>query len=164
MTGPSDVAAAVRSHLVSWFSGVSEPDSASVTFVGLEPIEILRFGPDTSNNYFYVTVGCSRYPMVDPSSYNADPVRGPRAEVLLQVHGNAGPESGIARSLAVVAAVPSVEGVVLKEGLMLRLGGPVWKGAPETAVRIEPSGVADFVLPEPASPVQIFSAKPVFED
>ena len=164
MVSPSETAASVRAHLVSWFESLGAPDSASVTFVGLEPIEILRFGPDPQDDYFYVTVGCSRYPMVDPGSYNADPVRGPRAEILLRVKGGVGPESGIARTLAVLAAVPSVDGVVLKEGLMLRLGAPLWKGAEETAVRIEPSGVADLKLPEPADPVRIFSASPTLED
>ena len=64
----------VRAHLRGHFaaSGVdSEPDSASVTFLGTESIEVLRFrSPDGVVRY--VSVGCSRHPMSDPTQIQVD--------------------------------------------------------------------------------------------
>ena len=80
----TDVLDAVRAHLRAHFArtGITgEPDAASVTFLGAESIDILRFGPDSDDVVHYVSLGCSRYPMTDPADIAADPVRGPRAEV-----------------------------------------------------------------------------------
>ena len=44
-----DVLAKVRAHLREHFAGVgikADPDEASVTFLGAEKIDVLRFGPD----------------------------------------------------------------------------------------------------------------------
>ena len=46
----------VRAYLRDHFD--VEPDSASVTFLGAEPIEVLRFRAD--GLVHYVSVGCSR--------------------------------------------------------------------------------------------------------
>ena len=112
MSQPLDpVRAHVRGHFAE--AGIDdEPDSASVTFLGLERVEVLRFGPDPQGVAHYVTLGCSRHPMTEPTSGVADPLLGPRAEVVLTLRATT-PTTGLARSLAVVAATPAVEGVVL---------------------------------------------------
>ena len=114
----------VRAHLREHF-GV-QPDSASVTFLGLEPIEVLRFVGDGLVDY--VSLGCSREP--------------PHVEVVLRLR-NPGPASGLARSMAVLAASPAVEGVELVADALVDLGSPLWVGAPFTAVLLGPSDIPD---------------------
>ena len=65
--------ARVRAHLSAHFSEAgldAEPDAASVTFLGAEPIEVLRFRPPLrlSGVVHYVSLGCSRHPMTDPAA------------------------------------------------------------------------------------------------
>eukprot|EP01133_Synstelium_polycarpum_P025600 gene25600-30739_t len=109
-----------------------DPTAASVTFLGVEPLDVLRFeSPDGLVRY--VTLGCSRHPMGDPNELVADPTRGPRAELVLTLRGGTGVASGVARTLAVLAAAPSVEGVVLLEDALLDLGEPLWKDTAFTA-------------------------------
>jgi hypothetical protein len=138
----------------------TEPQSASVTFVGVEPMSVLRFGPDRGGVYHLVTLGCSRHPMTDPSAAAVDPVRGPRAEVVLSLRGGA-PGQALARSLAVIAATPAVEGVVLAAELLVDLGSPMWPGAPFTAVLLQSSGIPDLVLEPPRDPVRFLAAVPI---
>jgi hypothetical protein len=160
VTQPLD---AVRDHLREHFSGVgidAEPDAASVTFLGVERIEVLRFGPDRDGIAHYVSLGCSRHPMTDPAAGAADPVRGPRAEVMMSLRVTA-PTPGLARSLAVVAATPAVEGVVLVPDGLIDLSGPLWDSAPFTAVLLGESTVADLPLRESYDPVVFFSAVPI---
>jgi len=155
------VLSAVRAHLTDHLSapGDPEPEAASVTFLGLEPIEVLRFrGSDLLR---YATLGCSRHPMSDPTAMVADPSRGPRAELLLTVRDHEGVTNGVHRALAVLAALPAVEGVVLTDDALLDLGEPLWPGAPFTAVLLEPADVPDLDLPEPADPVCFFEARPI---
>ena len=104
----------VRGHLREHF-GV-QPDSASVTFLGIEPIEVLRFATGAAApEVDYVSLGCSREP--------------PHVEVVLRLR-DPGPVSGLARSLAVLAATPAVDGVVLAADALIDLGSPLWAGAP----------------------------------
>lgn len=151
----------VRAHLRGHFAGV-EPDSASVTFLGTEPIEVLRFrrGPDVH----YVSLGCSRHPMTDPTDLVTDPLRGPRAEVVLTLH-DPGPVTGIARSVAIVAATPAVEGVVLVADALIDLGSPLWARpsarVPFTAVLLGHSDIDDLPLDPPLEPVVFLSATPI---
>ncbi|KIA65639.1 suppressor of fused domain protein [Nocardia vulneris] len=134
-------------------------DSASVTFLGLEPIEILRIvGDDVVH---YATVGGSRHPMTDPAALLADPVRGPRAELVLTLRAGTGAASGLAKTLGVLAAAPAVEGVVLQADALMDLGEPMWHNAPFTAVLLGDSGIPEVVLPEPAEPVRYFAVTPV---
>jgi hypothetical protein len=152
---------AVRGHLREHFTGVgidAEPDAASVTFLGVERIEVLRFGPDAGGVAHYVSLGCSRHPMTDPAAGAADPVRGPRAEVVMSLRATAS-TPGLARSLAVVAATPAVEGVVLVADALIDLSGPIWDSAPFTAVLLGESTIPD--LPLPLDPVVFFSAVPI---
>ncbi|MBY3795344.1 suppressor of fused domain protein [Rhodococcus fascians] len=153
------VIAAVRAHLVTEI-GDDNPSSASVTFLGLESLDVLRFGAD-SEVVRYVSLGCSRHPMADPNDMVADPSRGPRAELVLTLRGGAGAASGVHKSLAVLAASPAVEGVVLVEDALLDLGEPLWTNAPFTAVLLGPSDIADLPLPEPFDPVHFFAAVPL---
>ena len=104
----NDLPAAVRDHLRKHFESAgidTEPDGANVTFLGVERIDVLRFGPDlrvgSESLFHYVTVGCSRYPMADGSAAVTDPIRGPRAEIALSLRAGA-PGAGLARSLAVL--------------------------------------------------------------
>lgn len=150
-------------HLRGHFRGVgieTEPQLASVTFVGVERMDILRFGPDRAGVYHHVTLGCSRHPMADPSVVAVDPVRGPRAEVLLSLRGGA-PGPGLARSLAVIAATPAVDSVVLAPELLVDLGSPLWQGAPFTAVLLQSSGIPDLPLELPREPVRFLAAVPI---
>jgi hypothetical protein len=148
------VRAAVLAHY-----GVPSADSALVTFLGLEPIEILRI-PD-GEFVHYVTLGGARHPMADPTAARADPVRGPRAELVLTLRGGVGANAGLPRGLGVLIAVPAVEGVVLQEDALLDLGDPVWRDAPFTAVLLGPSDLAAVPLPAPAEPVRFLSVAPI---
>lgn len=156
----SDPLAAAGRHLREHFADPEpqEPDVASVTFLGIERMDVLRFRRD--GVYSYVSLGCSRYPMTDPAAAVADPLRGPRAEVMLSLR--AGVETtGLARSLAVVAATPAVEGVVLTPDALIDLSGPLWAGAPFTAVLLGASEIPDLLLEPPFDPVQFLAAVPI---
>ncbi len=97
--------------------------------------------------------------MVDPAELLADPVHGPRAEITVALRGPS--PTGLARSVAVVAAAPSVEGVVLEPDALVDLEAPLWQGAPFTAFLLGCSEIGDVVLPEPLSPVSVLSAVPI---
>lgn len=157
--------ATVRSHLRAHFAkaGVgSEPDVASVTFVGADPIEVLRFGPGADGVVHYASLGCSRSPMV--AAELNDGLHGPRAEVVLRLRGRQ-PVTGLARSMAVLAATPSVDGVVLMPDALIDLGTPLWvrphARVPFTAVLLGLSDIADVPLDAPRDPVSFFSATPI---
>lgn len=152
----------VRVHLGAHFG--TEPDVATITFLGAEPIEVLRFRPDAAGVVHYVSLGCSRHPMVDPTEVVADSARGPRAELVLRLR-DPGPATGLARSVAVVAASPAVEGVVLAADALIDLGAPLWARpsgrAPFTAVLLGHSDIAELALGEPRDPVRFLSATPI---
>lgn len=152
-----DVLSDVRAHLLAHFSG--EPDAATVTFLGTQSFEVLRFGPDADGVVHYVSLGCSREPMTDPAELANDPVRGPRAEVAVALRGPT--PTGLARSVAVLAAAPAVEGLVLVPDALVDLGTPLWSGAPFTAFLLSASGIGDVELKPPADPVAVLSAIPI---
>lgn len=159
MTPASDQ---VRAHLRSHFAGI-EPDSASVTFLGTETIEVLRFR-EADGLLHYVSLGCSRHPMAEPTLDVVDPLRGPRAEIVLQLR-DPGPATGLARSLALLAATPAVDGVVLCADALIDLGSPLWafpsQRVPFTAVLLGRSEIGDLPLEPPCDPVQFLSATPI---
>jgi hypothetical protein len=153
----------VRAHLNAHFDQ-TDPDIASVTFLGAEPLDVLRYHRDDERVVPYVSLGCSRHPMVDPTEVLADPERGPRAEVVLRLR-DPGSITGLARSLAIVAASPAVEGVVLTTDALVDLGAPLWARptgrAPFTAVLLGDSDIADLPLDPPRDPVRFLSATPI---
>ncbi|MGH3560993.1 MAG: suppressor of fused domain protein [Mycobacterium sp.] len=157
----------VRAHLHDHFAAAgiaAAPDIARVTFLGAEPIEVLRFGPGTDRMVHYVSVGCSRHPMADPSEIVTDRLRGPRAEVVLHLRVP-GSDTGLARTLAMLAAAPAVEGVVLTADALIDLGEPLWTrqsaAVPFTAVLLGDSNIADLPLEPPRDPVHFVSATPI---
>ena len=153
----SDPLSAAGAHLREHFAGC-EPDVASVTFLGVERMDVLRFS--TADGHCYVTLGCSRHPMTEASAAAIDPVRGPRAEVVMTLRAGV-PTTGLARSLAVIAATPAVEGIVLTDDLLVDLSAPLWEGAPFTAVLLGPSDISDVELDAPRSPVRFLAAVPI---
>jgi Suppressor of fused protein (SUFU) len=157
----------VRAHLRGHFTAAGagdEPDSASVTFLGTEPIEVLRFRGGADGLVHYVSIGCSRHPMNDPAEILVGPQRGPRAEVVLRLR-NPGPGTGLARSLAILAATPAVDGVVLTADALIDLGSPLWARpsgrVPFTAVLLGRSEIPDLPLEPPRDPVCFLSATPI---
>ena len=169
----TDTLAKVRAHLRSFFTraGVdAEPVTAKVTFLGAEPIEVLRFGPASTGLMHYVSVGCSRNPMVDSASLTAsvaDRLHGPRAEVVLRLR-DPGPVTRMARSLAILAATPAVDGIVLTEDALIDLGSPLWETrsgpAPFTATLLGRSDIPDLPLgplDTLGGPVRFLSVTPI---
>ncbi|MBZ4323449.1 suppressor of fused domain protein [Streptomyces huiliensis] len=168
----SDVLARVEAGLRSAFG---EPDArAAVTFLGTDRIEVLRFpvsgtfpapgtGDSEGDAVRYATLGMSAHPMADPTSPLADPVRGPRAELLLTVRPGRADTDKVLRPLAVLAASPQVEGLVVAPGASLDTGEPLWPGASFTAVLVgEPGGlVADLALDAPMDPVRFLPLLPM---
>ncbi len=143
---------------------LGEPDArAAVTFLGTERIEVLRFCDAEAGLVRYATLGMSRQPMSDPTSVTADPVRGPRAELVLTVRAGHADTDKVLRPLAVLAASPQVEGVVVVPGASLDVGEPLWPGAPFSAVLVaEPGGlVEDLALDPPMEPVRFFPLLPM---
>jgi hypothetical protein len=158
----TDVLTEVRARLTEHFAAIGiagEPVSASVTFLGAESIEVVRYGPDGDGVYRYVSLGCSRHPMIEPTEMVADPTAGPRAEVVVALRGPT--PSGLARSIAVVAAAPAVEGLVLGPDALVDLETPLWEGAPFTAMLLGASDIDDVQLPEPMDAVTVLSATPI---
>ena len=141
---PDSVLLQVEAHLMAVLG--QDSGRAGVSFLGAERIDVLRFGPDPEGLVRYVTLGMSRAPMGDPGAAVVLE-DGPRAELLLSVQTL---QDSVLRRLAVIAASPAVEGVVLEPGAGLDLGEPLWDGAPFTAVLVGDPGafVPDVELPE----------------
>lgn len=157
-----DVPAAVRAHLREHFTraGVTaEPDEASVTFLGTERIDVVRFGPDRHGVYHHVSLGCSRHPMFDPAEMVTDALRGPRAEVVVSLRGPS--PRGLARSVAILAAAPAVEGLILDADALVDLESALYESAPFTAFLLGHSDIGEVELPEPLPPVRVLSATPI---
>ncbi len=158
----TDVLAEVRAHLREHFARagiIAEPDAASVTFLGTERIEVLRFGPDDDGVIHYVSLGCSRHPMFDPTEMVTDALHGPRAEVVVALRGPS--PNGLARSLAILAAAPAVEGLMLEPDALVDLQTPLWDSTPFTAFLLGRSDIDDVPLPAPRPPVRVLSATPI---
>ncbi|MEU9253976.1 suppressor of fused domain protein [Streptomyces sp. NPDC048270] len=155
----AEILALVEARLRTAF-GV--PDArAAVTFLGTDRIEVLRFAE--GDLVRYATLGMSAHPMTDPTAVVADPVRGPRAELVLTVRAGLAPTDKLLRPLAVLAASPQVEGLVVAPGASLEVGEPLWEGAPFSSVLVaEPGGlVEDLELDEPLDPVRFLPLLPM---
>ncbi|MEU6364410.1 suppressor of fused domain protein [Streptomyces sp. NPDC046931] len=147
-------------------TALGEPDArAAVTFLGTDRIEVLRFRDDSPEGVVlrYATLGMSAQPMTDPAAMLADPVKGPRAELVLSVRGGLADTDKVLRPLAVLAASPQVEGVVVAPGASLDVGEPLWPGAPFSSVlAAEPGGlVEDLELDAPLDPVRFLPLLPM---
>ncbi|WP_406409479.1 suppressor of fused domain protein [Streptomyces halstedii] len=143
-------------------TALGEPDArAEVTFVGTDRIEVLRF--IEGDVVRYATLGMSGQPMADPTSPLADPVKGPRAELILSVRAGRADTDQVLRPLAVLAASPQVEGLVVAPGASLDLGQELWPGAPFSSVLVaEPGGlVEDLELDAPMDPVRFLPLLPM---
>lgn len=152
----------VRAHLGAYFSGagvLGEPGEASITFLGADRIDVLRFGPDADRVNHYVSLGCSKQAMADPTDFLADTEVGPRAEVVVSLRSPTPP--GLAKSVAVLAAAPAVEGLILEPDALVDLSAPLFENAPFTAFLLGHSTIGDLELPEPKAPVRFFTATPI---
>ncbi|MFD7560402.1 MULTISPECIES: suppressor of fused domain protein [unclassified Streptomyces] len=155
----AEILALVEARLRTAFG---EPDArAAVTFLGTDRIEVLRFAE--GDLVRYATLGMSANPMTDPTDMVADPVRGPRAELVLTVRAGLAPTDRLLRPLAVLAASPQVEGLVVAPGASLDVGEPLWDGAAFSSVLVaEPGGlVEDLELDEPMEPVRFLPLLPM---
>lgn len=145
---------------------LGEPDArAAVTFLGTDRIEVLRFQDRDREGAVvrYATLGMSAHAMTEPTAPLADPVRGPRAELVLSVRAGLADTDKVLRPLAVLAASPQVEGVVVAPGASLDVGEPLWPGAPFGSVLVaEPGGlVEDLELDAPMDPVRFLPLLPM---
>ncbi|MEU7295095.1 suppressor of fused domain protein [Streptomyces exfoliatus] len=133
-------------------TALGEPDArAAVTFLGTDRIEVLRF--IDGDLVRYATLGMSAQPMADPTAALADPVKGPRAELVLTVRAGLADTDKVLRPLAVLASTPQVEGVIVAPGASLDVGEPLWPGAAFSSVLVAESGglVEDLDLNEAMS-------------
>ncbi|MEV6250184.1 suppressor of fused domain protein [Streptomyces sp. NPDC051742] len=143
-------------------TALGEPDArAAVTFLGTDRIEVLRF--IDGDLVRYATLGMSAQPMADPTAALADPVKGPRAELVLTVRAGLADTDKVLRPLAVLASTPQVEGVVVAPGASLDVGEPLWPGAAFSSVLVAESGglVEDLELDEPMDPVRFLPLFPM---
>ncbi|MFE8939473.1 suppressor of fused domain protein [Streptomyces sp. NPDC007872] len=143
-------------------TALGEPDArAAVTFLGTDRIEVLRFVD--GDLVRYATLGMSARPMADPTAVLADPVKGPRAELVLTVRAGPADTDKVLRPLAVLASTPQVEGVIVAPGASLDVGEPLWPGAPFGSVLVAESGglVEDLELDEPMDPVRFLPLLPM---
>jgi hypothetical protein len=152
----ADLLLLVELHLVGTLG--HDSGRASVSFLGAHPIEVLRFGPDPDGLMRYATLGMSRAPMSDPTSTVVSD-SGPRAELVLSIRG---PHDDVFRTLAVIAASPGVEGLVLAPGAGIDLGQPLWEGGRFTAVLVgEPGGLVPDLEAEGHDPVRFLPLLPM---
>lgn len=165
----ADVLALVEARLRT---ALGEPDArAAITFLGTDRIEVLRFseprpGGSGTGVVRYATLGMSAQPMGDPTAALADPVKGPRAELVLSVRAGVADTDKVLRPLAVLAASPQVEGLVVAPGASLDVGEPLWPASPFTSVLVaEPGGlVEDLELDEPMEPVRFLPLLPMTQN
>lgn len=148
----NDTLALVETALREHFHQVA--DRASVSFVGVEPIEVLRFEPIPGQNA-YVSLGMSRHPMT-PADSQIQSKEDPRAELML--HVRQGHSDELWRQLAVLAAAPAVEGVVFVPGMTVDLGTSLGAGSRCTGGVITTSLIPDVATPKGV--VQILQVLP----
>ena len=154
MSAPESLAA-VEQALAEHFA--QRPARASVSFVGVEAIEVLRFEPIPGERA-YVSLGMSRHPMTAASEVLVGD-DGPRAELLVHVHDHPGHGDVLWRQLAVLAAAPAVEGVVYVAGMTVDLGRPLAPGSRCTGGLVVEAPLA--AIETPAGPVAMLQVIPV---
>lgn len=150
----SDVLAAVESALVEHFG--HRPVRASVSFVGVDPIEVLRFEPIPGERV-YVSLGMAGHPMTGAES-SVLATDGPRAELMLHLRDPGDDHADVWRRLALLAAAPAVEGVVYSPGMSVDLGDVLVAGSACTGVVVDTSPVGDITTGD--GPVTVLQALP----
>lgn len=152
MTGAPDILQLVEAAYRQHFEVA--PARASVSFLGLDPIEILRY-PDGAVDH-YLSLGMSRHPMSDPSEVMIATETAPRAELLLSAAGRPEP---LWRNLAVLAAAPAVEGAVYRSANRVDLGEPLCPGSRCTGGVLADAELQPITLPGLAD-VQVLRVLP----
>lgn len=132
-----DVLAAVETALIEHFG--QRPARASVSFVGVDPIEVLRFEPIPGERA-YLTLGMSRHPMTSATEMMLA-AAGPRAELMLYLRDPTDEFGDVWRRLGLLAAAPAVEGVVYTPGMSIDLGEPLVPGSGCTGALVDEGGV-----------------------
>jgi hypothetical protein len=150
----ADVLAAVEAALIEHFGQV--PQRASVSFVGVEPIDVLRFEPIPGERA-YLSLGMARTPMTGSDAAVVDE-HGPRAELMLHLRDPADEHAQVWRRLAVLAAAPIVEGVVYRAGMTVEIGAPLVAGSTCVGVVLTESPLP--AIDTPAGPVAILQTVP----
>lgn len=142
------ILAAVETAVVAHFGHT--PLRASVSFVGVDPIEILRFEPIPGERA-YLSLGMSRHPMTSATE-TVQSSDGPRAELMLHLHDPTDDHADVWRKVALLAASPAVEGVVYADGMSVEVGEPL---APGSAC------VGVIVVDSPLAPVDVGASNEV---
>ncbi len=122
------------------------PVRASVSFVGVESLEVLRFEP-VPGERAYVTLGMSRHPMTGAAE-TVVAHDGPRAELMLHVADPHDRQQDVWRRLAVLGAAPAVEAIVHTEGSTVDLGEPIVTGSRCTGGVLVGSAVPSVTTPD----------------
>lgn len=149
-----DLLALVDAALTEHFG--HQPARASVAFVGVEPIEVLRFEPIPGERAF-VSLGMSRRAMTGAEEV-IQRQDGPRAELMLHVHDPADEFADVWRTVALLAAAPVVEGVVYSPGMTVDTGQPLAVGTRCTGGVLAESPVGP--VPTPSGPVDVLQLLP----
>lgn len=136
------------------------PVRASVSFVGVAPIEVLRFEPIPGERA-YLTLGMSRQPMTSAAEV-VQAADGPRAELMIHLSDPTDHFADVWRQLAVLAAAPAVEGLVYAPGITVDLGQALVEGSICTGAVITESALE--AVPTPAGPVEILLANPATQN
>jgi hypothetical protein len=138
------------------------PVRASVAFVGVEAIEVLRFEPIPGERA-YLSLGMSRHPMTSAAEV-MQATDGPRAELMLHLDDPTDRFADVWRQVAILAASPAVEGIVLAPGMTVDLGQPLTSGSLCTGVLVtessfepvqSPGGPVEILLINPATPNEL---------
>jgi hypothetical protein len=132
------------------------PARASLSFLGVEPIEVLRFEP-IPGELAYLSLGMARRPMTAAEEFVVGS-NGPRAELMLHVRGSGGRFEDSWRQVALLAAAPAVEGVVYVDGMTVDLGQPLAVQSRCTGVVLVPSALG--AIETGAGPVAVLQIVP----
>ncbi|GAB2487908.1 suppressor of fused domain protein [Jatrophihabitans fulvus] len=151
----ADVLDTVEQALVDHFG--HRPQRASVSFLGVDRIEVLRFEPIPGERA-YVSLGMSRHPMTG-AEQAVVATDGPRAELALHFRDPVDDYADVWRKLAILAAAPAVEGIVHAAGRTVDLGEPLVTGSLCSGVLLASSPIADVVTTE--GEVSVLQALPV---
>lgn len=146
--------AELEAALVEHFG--QHPQRASVSFVGVDPIEVLRFEPIPGERA-YVSSGMSRHPMTgaDADVLAAD---GPRAELLLHLQDPTDRFADVWRRVALLAAAPAVEGIVYVPGMTVEIGEALVPGSQCVGVVVDASPIG--AVAAGAGPIDVLQIAP----